>query len=521
MEKKDLKKLTKKQLIKLLLKQQAQKPRNSVKHEDIIQPPEQFRDTYNPIPPPRTGKWESVKPKPVPRKSVKQMVKEYEDIIQPPEQFRGTYKPIPKPRTDDRPLQMQNARRSPKPTIKPPPVPQVEEHITNVPVPKIKELNKALKGHAKSYETELLDNLNPLNHFTKTRPQTESHLDDVLKTMKGFKFIETLEVTFEKDTIDSKTGKRVSIYKTAFFNVKAKTITKVDDIEPKLNMSRQEILYVIDKWVSEGSGWVIDRIDSHYLNVTLYKPLDGSSYIELPLELRNPEKGLINIKNQDNECFRWCHIRMLNPMDKHPERVKKEDKEMIEKLDYSGIEFPISKKDYNKIEKKNGIRVNVFGYENKQPYPIHISKEDFKMELNLLLLESDGNKHYVLIKDFNSFMFKQTKHKSKKNFCMNCLQCFSSKEVLDAHRKDCIVINGKQAIKMPNEDENRVEFINHRKQIPVPFVIYADFEAVTKKNKRSDVNESKDESNVSYTKAYQTHIDCDYGYKVVCHYDWK
>ena len=212
---------------------------------------------------------------------------------------------------------------------------------------------------------------------------------------------------------------------------------------------------------------------------------------------------------------------MVNPTNKHPERVKKEDKEMIEKLDYSGIEFPILKKDYNKIEKKNGIRVNVFGYENKQPFPIHISKEDFKMELNLLLLDSDWKKHYVLIKDFNSFMFKQTKHKSKKNFCMNCLQCFSSKEVLDAHRKDCIVISGKQAIKMPNEDENGVEFINHRKQIPVPFVIYADFEAITKKNKKSVVDESKDKGNVSYTKAYQTHVDCGYGYKVVCHYDWK
>ena len=86
--------------------QQAQKPRNSVKqmvnkHEDIIQPPEQLRDTYKPIPPPRTGKWESVKPKPVPRKSVKQMVKEYEDIIQPPEQFRDAYKPIPKPNLTD------------------------------------------------------------------------------------------------------------------------------------------------------------------------------------------------------------------------------------------------------------------------------------------------------------------------------------------------------------------------------------------------------------------------------------
>ena len=360
MNKRDLKKLTKAQLIKLLLKQQAQKPRNSVnEHEDIIQPPEQFRDTY----------------KPIPRKSVKQMVNEHEDIIQPPEQFRDTYKPIPRKSVKQMvkeygdiiqpPEQFRDARRPPKPTRKPPPVPKVEGHITSVPVPKIKELNQALKGHAKSYEIELLDNLNPLNHFTNTRPQTESHLEDLLKTMKGFKFIETLEVTFEKYTIDSKTGKHISIYKTAFFNGKAKTITEVDDIEPELNMSRQEILNVIDKWVSEGSGWVIDRIDSHYLNVTLYKPLNGSSYIELPTELRNPKKGLINIKNEDNECFRWCHIRHLNPKEKNPQRIKKEDKEMIEKLDYSGIEFPISKKDYNKIEKKNGIRVNVFGYENK------------------------------------------------------------------------------------------------------------------------------------------------------------
>ena len=289
MEKKDLKKLTKGQLIKLLLKKVSN-------HEDLLDN-DPFKDEVaqeptkhiKPPPPPRTGKWESVSCKSV-----------NEDLILPPP---DGYKPIPKPRTD-RPLKIQNARRPPKPTRKLPPVPQFEEHITNVPVPKIKELNRALKGHAKSYEIELQDNLNPLNHFTKTRPQTESHLEDLLKTMKGFKFIETLEVTFEKDTIDSKTGKRVSIYKTAFFNGKAKTITKVDDIEPELNMSRHEILNTIDEWVSEGSGWVIDRIDSHYLNVTLYKPLNGSSYIELPAELRNSKKELINMKNKDEECFR-------------------------------------------------------------------------------------------------------------------------------------------------------------------------------------------------------------------------
>ena len=220
MEKKELKKLTKGQLIKLLLKKVSN-------HEDLLDN-DPFKDEVaqeptKPTPPPRTGKWESI-----PRKSVNK------DLILPPS---DGYKPIPKPRTD-RPLKIQNARRPPKPSRKPPPVPQVEEHITNVPVPKIKELNRALKGHAKSYEIVLQDNLNPLNHFTKTRPQTESHLEDHLKTMKGFKFIETLEVTFEKDTIDSKTGKRVSIYKTAFFNGKAETITKVDDIEPELNMSR-------------------------------------------------------------------------------------------------------------------------------------------------------------------------------------------------------------------------------------------------------------------------------------------
>ena len=227
MEKKDLKKLTKGQLIKLLLKKVSN-------HEDLLDN-DPFKDKVTqgikPTPPPRTGKWESVS-----RKSVN------EDLRLPPP---DGYKPIPKPRTD-RPLKIQNARRPPKPTRKPPPAPQVEEHITNVPVPKIKELNRALKGHAKSYEIELQDNLNPLNHFTKTRSQIESHLEDLLKTMKGFKFIEMLEVMFLKDTIDSKTGKCVRIYKTAFFNGKAKTITKPNNIEPELNMSRQEILNTID-----------------------------------------------------------------------------------------------------------------------------------------------------------------------------------------------------------------------------------------------------------------------------------
>ena len=364
-----------------------------------------------------------------------------------------------------------------------PPIPQVEDHIINVPVPKIKELNRALKGHAKSYGIELQDNLNPLNHFTKTRALIESHLENLLKDMKGFKFIETLEVTFEKDTIDSKTGKLVSIYKTAFFNGKTKTITKANDIEHELSMSRQEILNVIDKWVSEGSGWVIDRIDSHYMNVTTYTPLHGSSYIELPTELKNPKKGLINTKNKDDECFRWCHIRHLNPQEKNPQRIKKEDKKTINELNYDGIDFPLSQKHYNKVEKQNSIRINMFGYEKGKPFPIHISKEKFEDQMNLLLITEDEKKHYVLIKDFNAFMYNQTKHKEKKHFCTYCLQCFSSERILANHVNNCLTINGAQAINMPKQGENVLKLNNFHKQLPVPFVIYADFEAITKRCK--------------------------------------
>ena len=128
---------------------------------------------------------------------------------------------------------------------------------------------------------------------------------------------------------------------------------------------------------------------------------------------------------------------------------QKSDRSLINKLDYSNIEFPVKVNDYNKIEKQNNINVNVFGYENKQAFPIHVSKERFEDHLNLLLNTNEGNQHYVLIKDFNQFMYNQTKHKERKYFCMHCLQCFSSEDVLNKHKTECIVINGEQAVKMP------------------------------------------------------------------------
>jgi hypothetical protein len=55
----------------------------------------------------------------------------------------------------------------------------------------------------------------------------------------------------------------------------------------------------------------------------VYKPLKGSSYIKLPTELAS-KKAIINMKNEDNECFKWCIARALNPEEVHPERITKD-----------------------------------------------------------------------------------------------------------------------------------------------------------------------------------------------------
>ena len=71
-------------------------------------------------------------------------------------------------------------------------------------------------------------------------------------------------------------------------------------------------------------------------------------------------------------------------------------------------------------------------------------------------------------------MFHKTKNKNKKDFRKSCLRCFTSKNVLAKHKKDCLSINGLQPVRL---EKGRIEFKNYFKQIPAPFKIYADFES--------------------------------------------
>ena len=70
------------------------------------------------------------------------------------------------------------------------------------------------------------------------------------------------------------------------------------------------IITTIQKLLGKDSGWIIDSVIDDTISISKYNPLAGSSYTKLPKELDHQRKGLINIRNvDDDKCFKWCLVR--------------------------------------------------------------------------------------------------------------------------------------------------------------------------------------------------------------------
>ena len=110
-------------------------------------------------------------------------------------------------------------------------------------------------------------------------------------------------------------------------------------------------------------------------------------------------------------------------------------------------------------------------------------------------------------------MFSKTKCKNEKWFCKSCLYRFSSEFILNNHKKYCLIVNGRQRVKLEKE---YIEFNNPNKMIPAPFKIYADFECLLKKVDAEVHNYCFSYEGISFTAKYQDHIPCSFAYKVVC-----
>ena len=158
--------------------------------------------------------------------------------------------------------------------------------------------------------------------------------------------------------------------------------------------------------------------------------------------------------------------------------------------------------------KKKSIGISVFGYEDKEKYPIYVSKQ--YCEGKHVDLTIDRKKNHVLIKDFNTFMYIHSLHRGRKHFCRYCLHAFITENNPKRHIKDCFKINGKQTIKMLKKGQY-IKFKNFERKRKSPFMIYAHFESILVPEDNGMQN-----PNESYTNMYQKYVACSYGYKLVC-----
>ena len=132
----------------------------------------------------------------------------------------------------------------------------------------------AFNGYAQRYKIEIVDKRDVIVQLKATKISIVELFKDLLIELKGFKYQITLAVLFSKVKSSGETE-----YSPVYFNSLTKTVI---NNKFKLDQSFQEIIYRLENWISNGSGWIVEEITNQYLNLSSYLPLSGSTYIKLP-----------------------------------------------------------------------------------------------------------------------------------------------------------------------------------------------------------------------------------------------
>ena len=304
-----------------------------------------------------------------------------------------------------------------------------EEIEKDKKISKIKEINRkrtrvtetatALSGFARQFRIQREGNYDEIEFMQIVKP-------DVLRIMRQNRQTRVrLILNCYMTRTDLTNGNIIDAY--PYFH--SQTIENIEGINESeiIDSMIETIEERFQNFTNRGSNWVLERVLSLDVQMTQYIPLRGRSYIPLPSVLKN-KKAIINMKNEDNECFKWCITRALFPVNKHPERIDKNLRENSKRLNWNGLKFPNDLKQITHFEKSNqNISINVFGYEKKAVYPLRLFKgEERQQQINLLLISDDVKKHYCLIKDMSRLLSSQiTKHNGSYLFPM--LECFSNK----------------------------------------------------------------------------------------------
>ena len=155
--------------------------------------------------------------------------------------------------------------------------------------------NQAFSGYAMSYKVEIVEGKDQIVQLEASKSNIKNLFGDLLNETRGFKYQITVKVLLKKYKPNGEIE-----FAPVYFNSWTKTVI---NNRFKLKHSFQDILYVIDAWINEGSGWIAESIESQYTNISSYRTSSGSSYINLPIELKHSRKRLINVKNKDQNFF--------------------------------------------------------------------------------------------------------------------------------------------------------------------------------------------------------------------------
>ena len=172
----------------------------------------------------------------------------------------------------------------------------------------------------------------------------------------------------------------------------------------------------------------------------------------------------------------WSVLAALYSPQRDAERIWKY-KNYITSLKFNGTPYAVTMADIPKFEKQNNISVNVFGFEKNEVFPVHIAKNRYERHVHLLLLSDNKKFHYCWIKDLNRLLGDQNSNGHRHYYCPYCLHGFTKERLLIDHEPYCQT-HGPQKIELPNDDDKWLYYKDIRKQLKVPYVIYADFKSL-------------------------------------------
>ena len=338
--------------------------------------------------------------------------------------------------------------------------------------------------------------------------ELELHVTDLLQHEReqhiGIKWYMALTVEYSKLNLEGEQITTEQIFRSA-------TVAAVhnNDIISDLAAAMRDIHMQSEEFQAQGSGWALERVVSLTVHTVAYQPLMGNSYIKLPDYIAK-KRAVLNIQNKDQKCILWSILAHFHPMrwNENANRVTKYQPYEHE-LNMAGVSYPTPLHDISKIEKNNNLSINVIGYDATDGlYPLRITRDIKERHVNLLLITEEDKNHYCLIRNFSALMSQRVNWQKKQYFCYNCLHAFTKQSLLDAHMPLCYKQRA-QKIVFPDK-EKTVKFKNIKKQLRVPFIIYADFECYTEK-----IANPANNPNHTNTTAYQHHKPSGFSYTVV------